>query len=196
MMKKLSILLAIALLIFTSCSKDDDTKSEGASQNKLIVNGTEYKISKVMSYFEANGNTPDYYYFDLAFLTEGMDFSFTSETTFVNGTGTILAFTLISETAPIKNGDYLHTKSAVNLTPFYAYEPHVIIDKTLNNQDWYDDFDASLEDIYEDTFSSAAINVVVNGNEYTITGSGMFNNVSFSIAYKGEIAFDPESEGI
>lgn len=138
-----------------------------------------------------------FYYFDLAFLTEGVDFNFTSGDTFVDGMGSILAFTLLSETNSIKDGDYKQTTD-VNAAeaPFDAYFPYVMIDQTFNNQDWYDDFDNSIEYTYEDTFSNATINVVKNGNEYTISGSGTFGDISFSIDYKGEIAFDPDSDDI
>ncbi|WP_298553662.1 hypothetical protein [uncultured Algibacter sp.] len=194
-MKKINLLFIALVLVLTSCSSDD-SKSEVILQNKLVLNGEEYEISKVISYFETNGEPADFYYFDLAFLSKGMDFSFSSGETYVDGTGSILAFSLISETAPIENGDYLHTKNSIEFAPFYVHEPYALINQTFNNQDWYDDFDNSVEYTYEDTFSNATINVVKNGDEYTISGSGTFNSVSFSLEYKGEIAFDPESDDI
>lgn len=59
-MKKITLVLIAMALIFNSCSNEDDNNANESSENKLTLNGKEYEISKVMSYFEANDEPADF----------------------------------------------------------------------------------------------------------------------------------------
>ena len=197
-LKKITLILISALCIL-SCSSDDDSSSnppEGNS-NMLVVNGVEYPIATAISYTEANtinNNTVLDYYFDIIFLTDGIDVDFNDGEDHLSGNGSLFYATFINETNTFLDaGEYTSAEFADDV--FEMEYPEAYIDFNFNTFDF--DFDDPEEmdgyNIVED--NSTTFNVSRNGNVYTITGSGVFpGNIPYSLEYTGALTPDPASE--
>lgn len=170
---------------------DSEVPSTNIEGNKLILNGEEFTIENVLTYFEGSGNPANFYYHDITFLSEGLQYSFSDEGPIVTGTGSILDFSLLSETKLIKDGEYRHDVGDPDTTPFNIDYPMAYINHTFNNSDIYEEQTGFIE---AEFFDNATFNVERDGDIYTITGSGTFNGISFELQYIGEITVDPDSD--
>lgn len=173
----------IGALLF-SCSNEPVTITNDLT-NKFTINNKDYIISKAVSYIEANNVDPDFYYFDISFLTQDIEISASNDTGY-SGLGNLFLSSFINETKTfLSDGDYTYTDTANDF--FDVFTSVAVTDYDFDNDS------GAEEDIYE--FKSAVFKVTRDGNIYTITGSGSTSSSTpFTLYYKGALERDPDSD--
>ena len=175
-------------LLISSCSKEDST-----NPNKFTINNTEYFISKTVLHtdiYESGIRYDDSFYFDLSFLTEGVEKKHSNLTGF-SGIGSVFITEFINDTNTfLSDGEFTYTYP-VSHHHLNLFDSSVAMAVTNYN---FDNWNSEPTEEVIIRFKSAVFNVTRDRKIYTITGSGITSDkFPFTLYFKGPLKRDPRS---
>jgi hypothetical protein len=161
------LLLAGAVVIFSSC-KDDDEKSAGSFKIEDV--STTIKTGVFIYSSELSGENDDIYRHEVAFLGEGLSISDDEAV----GEGNALLMEIVSSTTALEPGTYAFKGSDVGSEPFdFSYGTAYIDLNAADEQD----FD----------FTEGTITVSKSGDVYTIDVSGTADGLAVEGHFSGKL---------